>query len=223
MALARRPSLGDNAPRMSAVTIIGIAGGSCSGKTRLLRRLHAALGALQCAVVLQDDYYISRPEAQADNLAYNFDHPDALDFDYLASDLRRLKSGLDIESPRYDFARHVRLADEVRPVASRPVVLVDGILILASEAARAAIDYGVYIRCDAETRLARRIARDVAERGRERGNVIAQFEQQVEPMHRRFVEPSAVHADAVFDQPALNGDEALAALLNYCRTLPGVG
>ena len=141
---------------MATVTIIGIAGGSCSGKTRLLRRLHGALGDAQCAVVLQDDYYRSRPEAQADNLAFNFDHPDAIDFDHLATDLARLKSGADIASPRYDFARHVRLDDTVRQVPARPVILVDGILILASPVARAAIDYGVFIRCDADTRLERR-------------------------------------------------------------------
>lgn len=208
---------------MDSVTIIGIAGGSCSGKTRLLRRLHRALGARNCAVVLQDDYYHSRPEAQTDNLAFNFDHPDALDFDYLARDLARLKQGGDIASPRYDFARHERLADEVHEVPARPVILVDGILILASAAAREVIDYGVFIECDAETRLARRIARDVAERGRERDNVIAQFEQQVEPMHQRFVEPSARYADTVFHQDALNGDAAIDEMVAYCRALPGVG
>ena len=208
---------------MATVTIIGIAGGSCSGKTRLLRRLHEALGDAQCAVVLQDDYYRSRPEAQADNLAFNFDHPDAIDFEHLAADLTRLKSGEDIASPRYDFARHVRLPDAVREVPARPVILVDGILILAAAAARNVIDYGVFIRCDAATRLERRIARDVAERGRERDNVIAQFRQQVEPMHERFVAPSAAHADVVFDQQHLHGEDALHRMLSYCRSLPGVG
>ncbi|MEO1596083.1 MAG: uridine kinase [Pseudomonadota bacterium] len=215
-------ALGDNARRMDSVTIIGIAGGSCSGKTRLLRRLRDALGGATCSVMLQDDYYHSRPEAQADNLAFNFDHPDALDFDYLARDLARLKQGSDIESPRYDFARHERLGDQVRAVPARPVVLVDGILILASAVARHAIDHGVFIECDAETRLERRIARDVAERGRERDNVIAQFEQQVEPMHQRFVEPSARYANTVFDQDALNGDAALEQMVRFCRKLPGV-
>lgn len=208
---------------MDSVTIIGIAGGSCSGKTRLLRRLHGALGDTHSAIVLQDDYYHSRPEAQVDNLAFNFDHPDAIDFDYLARDLARLKRGEDIASPRYDFARHERLGDAVRHVPAKPVILVDGILILASETARAVIDYGVFIECDATTRLERRIARDVAERGRERGNVIAQFEQQVEPMHRRFVAPSAARADVVFEQDAMHGDHALEHMLAYCRALPGVG
>ncbi len=208
---------------METVTIIGIAGGSCSGKTRLLQRLHGALGDAHSAIVLQDDYYHSRPEAQANNLAFNFDHPDAIDFDFLARDLARLKQGEDIASPRYDFARHERMADAVRHVPARPVILVDGILILASDAARAAIDYGVFIHCDAGTRLERRIARDVAERGRERENVIAQFEQQVEPMHRQFVAPSAGRADVVFEQEALHGDHALERMLSYCRALPGVG
>lgn len=206
---------------MHTVSIIGIAGGSCSGKTRLLRRLSERLGPALCTVVLQDDYYFSKPQAQADNLQFNFDHPDAIDFVLLGRDLAALKRGETIHSPRYDFARHVRIEGDVRAVAPKPIVLVDGILILSSAHSRATFDHSVFIRCDAETRLARRISRDVAERGRQRDNVIAQFETQVEPMHREFVAPSARHADSVFEQEALHEDIALDQLHAHCLRLIG--
>ncbi|MFK8051386.1 MAG: uridine kinase [Woeseiaceae bacterium] len=206
----------DNAIPMKQVMIIGIAGGSCSGKTRLLRRLAERLGPENCSVILQDDYYFSKPAAAADNLRFNFDHPDALDFDLLARDLAMLKQGETIHSPQYDFAKHVRIDGKTRRIEPRPVVLVDGILILDSEPVRQMLDHSVFIRCDAETRLQRRIKRDVKERGREPDNVVAQFEQQVQPMHMEFVSPSAEHADAVYEQPSLNGNEALDELSDFC-------
>lgn len=202
---------------MNNVTIIGIAGGSCSGKTRLLKRLAKRLGEDNCAVLLQDDYYFSKPAAAKDNLKFNFDHPDALDFDLLAQDLAAIKQGETIECPQYDFARHVRIDGKFRRIQPRPVVLVDGILILDSEPVREVLDHSVFIRCDADTRLERRILRDVEERGREPDNVVAQFEQQVQPMHLAFVRPSAVHADRVYEQSLLNGNDALDELTAYCR------
>ena len=191
---------------MSKVSVIGIAGGSCSGKTRLLRKLAALLGPQNAAVMLQDDYYFSKPDAQKDNLKFNFDHPEAIDFDLLCGDLTALKQGRSIESPHYDFAQHVRVPGRYKPVQPRPVVLVDGILILTHRPLLSVFDYALYISCDAETRLQRRIARDVAQRGRERKNVIAQFQTQVQPMHDEFVEPSRLHADEIIEQGALMGD-----------------
>ncbi len=204
---------------MKNVSIIGIAGGSCSGKTRLLKRLSTRLGPSLCTVMLQDDYYFSKPQAQKDNLQFNFDHPDAIDFERLGSDLLALKRGESVSSPRYDFVRHIRMQDEVKHVEPRPIVLVDGILILCSAHIRDAIDHAVFIRCDTQTRLQRRISRDVAERGRERSNVIAQFETQVEPMHRAFVSPSAQYADRVFEQDAMHDDEALDVMHAQCKRL----
>ncbi len=155
------------------------------------------------SVVLQDNYYYDRPEAQADNLRFNFDHPDAIDFGLLGRDLKALKNGRAIASPRYDFARHIRIPGEHSVVEPRPLVLVDGILILASPQLRAVFDAAVFVSCPAATRLARRLRRDVAERGREPANVRAQFRRQVEPMHRRFVEPSSVHATRIIGQADL--------------------
>ena len=216
MAFGQRQSVRHYAP-MSGAHIIGIAGGSCSGKTRLQRRLAERLGVEHAAVMLQDDYYFSRPEAQADNLRFNFDHPDAIDFERLAADLSALRAGHSVRSPHYDFALHERLPDAGKTIPARAIVLVDGILILTSPLVRDVLDYSVFIRCDAGTRLERRILRDVAERGRERGNVIAQFEQQVEPMHQEFVSPSADFADRVFGQDEVANDSALEHLYQHCR------
>ncbi|MEL7298166.1 MAG: uridine kinase [Pseudomonadota bacterium] len=202
---------------MDTVTIIGIAGGSCSGKTRLLKRLAERLGAHNCAVVLQDDYYFSKPAAAKDNLKFNFDHPDALEFELLARDLGRIKQGKTIHSPQYDFALHVRKPDTFREIEPRPVVLVDGILILDSDAVLQQLDHSVYIQCDAGTRLDRRIERDVRERGRTEENVIAQFNQQVQPMHVEFVRPSSANASLVYDQQAVVTDVALNELVDYCQ------
>ena len=202
---------------MNTVTTIGIAGGSCSGKTRLLKRLAKRLGEHNCAVVLQDDYYFSKPDAARDNLKFNFDHPDALEFDLLAADLAKIRRGAAIDCPQYDFALHVRKEGIYRHIEPRPVVLVDGILILDSEAVRAELDHSVYIRCEAQTRLDRRVDRDVRERGRTADNVIAQFDQQVQPMHQRFVAPSATHANRVYLQDEVKNDVALDELIAYCQ------
>ena len=197
--------------------IIGVSGGSCSGKTRLGQSLVSHLGESTCAQVLQDDYYHSQPAAQHDNLQFNFDHPDAIDFELLADDLATLKAGGAVQSPHYDFASHTRIDGREKTIQPRPVVLLDGILILTHPRVRDVLDYAVYFRCPREQRLARRLRRDVAERGREPDNVVAQFDSQVEPMHQQFVAPSAVHGDAVFDQDAINSGHALATLVAQCQ------
>ncbi len=206
---------------MAGVHIIGIAGGSCSGKTRLLHQLLDALGPEQCALVLQDNYYHSRPEAQRDNLKFNFDHPDSIDFKYLARDLEALKRGEEVVCPHYDFARHERIEGEGVVVAPRPIVLLDGILILTAQRVRQIIDFSAYIACAPEERLSRRIARDVAERGRTEGNVIAQFEQQVQPMHLEFVRPSSIHATLRVEQSMIDDGSALRTMVEHAQRLLG--
>ncbi|MEO1581339.1 MAG: uridine kinase [Pseudomonadota bacterium] len=207
---------------MAGVHIIGIAGGSCSGKTRLLHQLLAALGPERCALVLQDNYYHSRPEAQRDNLKFNFDHPDSIDFEYLADDLEALKRGQEVVCPQYDFARHERIEGEGVVVAPRPIVLLDGILILTEKRVRQLIDFSAYIACAPEERLRRRLARDVAERGRIEDNVIAQFEQQVQPMHLEFVRPSSTHATLRVEQSMIDDGSALCTMVEHAGRLLGV-
>ncbi|MEM9172229.1 MAG: uridine kinase [Pseudomonadota bacterium] len=186
---------------MSGVLLIGISGGSCSGKTTLARHLNTALGSAQCSVLLQDDYYRHNANGWAPDSLPNFDHPDAVDFDLLADHLRNLREGQPVLSPIYDFVTHTRTSRQSR-IEPRPIVLLDGILILCHADIRAVLDLSVFIQCDAPTRLARRLSRDIVERGRTRESVLTQFQEQVEPMHQAFVEPSSRYADLVFDNVA---------------------
>ncbi len=189
---------------MSENRVIAITGGSCSGKTTLVEHLRTCLGPRRCALVAQDSYYHDQPAALGNNLSVNFDHPDAIDFDDLVHDLARLKAGASVDAPVYDFTTHRRVADKHEHIAARELILVDGILLLTSNALRKLADITVFVDCDSATRLSRRLDRDVRERGRKPDNIRAQFSQQVEPMHRRFVQPSARHADIVLDQERLN-------------------
>jgi uridine kinase len=180
-----------------AVRIIGVAGGSGSGKTTFARELHAALGPGVSAVLTQDHYYIDQSAVfRGDGENVNFDHPDSLDFSLLAKHLLELRAGRPIQVPIYDFATHTRLpqASLFLPV---PVVIVDGILILSQALVRPQLDFSVFIAAPEQVRFDRRLERDVAERGRTPEGVRKQFDRQVKPMHDLFVEPSRRHADEV--------------------------
>ena len=187
-----------NAP-MRAPLIVGIVGGSGSGKTTLATGLMTLCGFARPVHVSQDDYYRGLPDgvAAAD---YNFDEPAALDLAALAADLRALKSGAAVLAPRYDFAAHhpapVRV--EVRPA---PLVVVEGLFLYAEPALRDAIDLRFFVDVPDAERLRRRIARDVAERGRDEAGIRAQFERQVRPMHDLHVQPCRAHAHHVIDLP----------------------
>jgi uridine kinase len=174
--------------------VVGIAGGSASGKTTVARLVAQHLGR-RCVLIAHDRYY--RGGAGPDT---NFDHPDALDTDLLLSDLERLRSRQPTRLPVYDFARHDRAPSERwDPVEPRPVLVVEGILILAIPALRDAFDLRVFVEAPDDLRLARRIRRDVAHRGRTVHSVLDQYERTVRPMHEAFVAPSRVHADLLLD------------------------
>ena len=185
---------------MGAPQIIGLAGGSCSGKTTLARVLAAHYDHM-ASVLLFDDYYHDlshlSPEARA---KVNFDHPDSLDVALFCQHLRDLKAGEAAEVPHYDFATHTR-PGTVHVVPPRPIVLVDGILLLAVAACREQLDLRVFVDAPSRVRLDRRIERDVAERGRDEEGVRRQFAETVAPMHDEFVGPSVAHADVVFEHP----------------------
>ena len=203
--------------------IVGIAGGSGAGKTRLTRRLAAALGEAWCTVLSQDDYYRDLPAARHTPTDVNFDHPDAIDFALLASDLDALQRGEPVFPPHYDFATHTRLGRRDDAVLPRTIILVDGILILAAAQLRHLFATSLYLRCPADLRYRRRLARDTRERGRSAASVRRQFDEQVEPMHQTFVAPSAVHAEAVFEQDALLNGCAEAWLHARCEALLETG
>ncbi len=179
---------------MTSPMLIGIAGGSCSGKTTLARRLAQLLSDDGVRSLCFDSYYrpLGHLPLEARH-AVNFDHPDSLDDELFVAHLRSLRSGAAIDRPVYDFATHARRPETER-VDPGPVVLVDGILLLAFPTVVAELDLTVFIDAPEDVRLARRIARDVVERGRTEDSVKAQFAATVAPMHDRFVQPSGQHA-----------------------------
>jgi uridine kinase len=179
---------------MTAPTLVGIAGGSCSGKTTFARHLAELLTDVGVRSISFDSYY--RPLGHlplAERHAVNFDHPDSLDGDLLVENLRALRRSEAVDEPVYDFATHARLPETHR-VTPAPVVLVDGILLLAFDRLVEVLDYSVFIDAPEDVRLARRIARDTVERGRTGASVRQQFAATVAPMHDRFVQPSADRA-----------------------------
>ncbi|MEP2990262.1 MAG: uridine kinase [Parasphingorhabdus sp.] len=175
---------------------VGISGGSCSGKSTLTKKLFERLGPDQSVILPQDDYFFGLGDAPPGKGGPNFDHPDAVDFDSLCAQLAQLKTGEAINRPLYDFPTHLP-KEETEHTASRPVILIDGILILHHQPMRALLDLKIFVECDADNRLARRLDRDVRERGRTADSVSSVFADQVNPMHEKFVEPSKRHADIV--------------------------
>jgi uridine kinase len=182
--------------------VVGIAGGTASGKTTLAERAAARTGA---ALVTHDRYYL---DAHAHT---NFDHPDALDTSALVAHLDALRAGEPVELPVYHFPTHRRLPATER-LEPRRLVIVEGILVLASAELRRRFDLAVFVRAAPDVRLARRLRRDIAERGRDVESVLGQYLRTVRPMHAAFVEPSAAHAELVLDGEG-DLDRELARLL----------
>lgn len=180
--------------------IVGLCGGSCSGKTTLAGAMLAALGA-DATLLMFDDYYRDNshlaPEARA---KVNFDHPDSLDVELFCEHLEDLAAGRGVDVPHYDFATHTRPGTTHRVEPTR-FVFVDGILLLALAECRRLLDVAVFVDAPQEVRLARRLERDVAERGRDALDVKRQFEETVTPMHDTFVAPSAGFGDLLFRHP----------------------
>ncbi len=180
------------------VKVVGISGGSCSGKSTLTQLLFEALGPDQCVILPQDDYFFGLGDAPQGKGGPNFDHPNAVDFDKLCTQLTQLRAGQAIDRPLYDFPTHMPKT-ETRRTEPRPVILLDGILILQHAPLRDLMDLSIFVECDSETRFARRLERDVRERGRSAQSVEDQFANQVGPMHDLHVEPSKIHADIVIN------------------------
>lgn len=177
--------------------VLGVAGGSGSGKTSVVDRIIDEVGAERVAVLRHDRYYHDLRDLPAeDRLAVNVDHPSSFDDELFVDHVRALVRGEAVDSPRYDYATFTRQDGQDR-VAPRPVILVEGILLFASASIRELIDVKVYVDADADLRLLRRIRRDVLERGRTVEDVLAQYERTVQPMHLEFVEPSKRWADVI--------------------------
>jgi len=180
---------------------LGIAGGSCSGKTTLVNCLQNQLGFLVSKLAF-DSYYCDQGHLSIEKRAVvNYDHPDSLDVDLFINNLRSLRKGSDISSPIYDFATHTRSA-ETSIVSPTEVVLIDGILLLVFPDICNLLDISIFVSAPEDVRLERRVVRDVAERGRTAEQARAQFLKTVQPMHDQFVEPSKKNADLIISGEA---------------------
>jgi len=189
---------------MRSPVIIGIAGGSGSGKTTVLRRIIEAFGSDEIAVLDHDAYYqdlSDHPPEQRER--FNFDHPDALETGLMREHLDELVEGETIQKPIYDFTTHSR-KEETETVEPRPVVIIEGILVLAEPELEEAMDIKIYVDTADDIRLMRRIRRDIQERGRAIDGVLRQYERTVRPMHIEFVEPSKRKADIIIPRGGHN-------------------
>jgi len=184
--------------------VIGVAGGTGSGKTTVAEKILERVGAERIAYIQHDSYYRDLrhlpPEARAQ---VNFDHPDALETDLLVEHLRQLRQGKAVEVPVYDFTTHTR-TDRTRLVEPRRVILVEGILIFVDRALRDMMDIKIYVDTDSDIRFIRRLRRDIAERGRTLDSVVHQYLTTVRPMHLEFVEPSKRYADVIIPEGGQN-------------------
>lgn len=178
--------------------VLGIAGGSASGKSTVAAAVAARLGG-DCLHMVHDRYYHSLPAHLVDTpTQHNFDHPDSLDTALLVEHLDVLKSGQGVSVPAYDFASHARTAAS-EWLEPRDIILVEGILVLSDPELRARFDRCVFVHTADDLRLIRRIRRDQKERGRALDEILRQYELTVRPMHQKYVEPSRAHADLVLD------------------------
>ena len=198
--------------------VIGVAGGTCSGKTTVTERLEDVVGADRLAVIKQDSYYIRRDHQTFDErAAANYDHPDAFDWDLTNDQLGRLILGETVQVPVYDYPNHNR-SDQVMVVKSAPIIVFEGILALYDENLRDLFDLKVFVDTDADIRFIRRLQRDVVTRGRTPESIINQYLTTVRPSHLQFIEPSKRHADVIFPEGGHN-DAAFDVLLARVREL----
>ncbi|HEX8142585.1 MAG TPA: uridine kinase [Pyrinomonadaceae bacterium] len=184
--------------------IIGICGGTGSGKTTVANRILESVNAGDVAFIQQDSYYRNLKDLPLDyRQAVNFDHPDALDNDLLVHHIRKLKAGGHVELPLYDFKTHTRLNETVL-IEPKPIVIVEGILIFVDARLLEQMDIKVFVDTPDDIRFIRRLKRDIAERGRTIDSVIEQYLATVRPMHMQFVEPSKRYADVIIPEGGHN-------------------
>ncbi len=186
------------------IVLIGVAGGSGSGKTTVVRRIVGAIGADDVVVLHHDSYYRDAahlPMEEREKI--NYDHPDSLETELLIQHLKTLLDGQPVDVPVYDFARHVRRPETDR-TEPRPVIILDGILILWDRRLRELMDVKIFVDADADVRLGRRLRRDMEERDRTPESVLTQYMATVRPMHLEFVEPSKRYADVIIPRGGYN-------------------
>ncbi|MBZ4033146.1 uridine kinase [Flavobacterium sp. 17A] len=184
--------------------IIGIAGGTGSGKTTVVHQIMNELPHTEVGVISQDSYYKETSNLSFDERALiNFDHPRAIDFDLLVSHLKALKAGETIDQPVYSFVQHNRTDDTVS-THPRKVMIVEGILILTNPELRDMFDIKIFVHADSDERLIRRLKRDISERGRDIDEVLNRYQTTLKPMHEQFIEPSKAFADIIIPNDKYN-------------------
>jgi uridine kinase len=201
--------------------VVGVAGGTGSGKTSFAKELVARLGAAQCLEIAQDAYYKDGSRlSEEERASINYDHPDAFDTSLLVQDLRDLKAGRPVPYLTYDHATYARQVQN-DPLLPRPVVILEGILVLVEEPLRRLLDIKLFIDTDADVRILRRLQRDL-HRGRSFESVEKQYLESVRPMHLEFVEPSKRYADLIIPEGARN-EVALEAVVARVRAMLAAG
>ena len=184
--------------------IIGIAGGTGSGKTTVVKKILNEIPTAEVTVISQDSYY-----NQNDHLSYqercniNFDHPNAIDFELLIKHVKELRKGNFIEQPIYSFVTHNRIDDRIKTFPKK-VVIIEGILIFTNKELRKLIDIKVFVHADSDERLIRRLRRDIEERGRDINEVLERYQSTLKPMHQEFIEPTKNYADLIIPNDTYN-------------------
>ena len=204
------------------ITVIGIAGGTGSGKTTVVRKLVEALPPAYVAVVPLDSYYNDTSEmTEEERHAINFDHPDAFDWKLLIKQVNLLRNGESIEQPTYSYLKCNRLPETIH-VDPKPVIIIGGIMTLLNKRLREMMDLKVFVDCDSDERLIRNIQRDIVERGRDVSMVVNRYLEVLKPMHEQFIEPTKRFADVIIPQ---GGDniKGIDILSKYVERLVLVG
>ena len=195
------------------ICVLGVAGGSASGKTTIINKLKEYFGE-DIAVISHDAYYKAHDDMPFEERTHlNYDHPDSFDSDMMAEDVRRLIKGHSIDMPVYDYVVHNRSEETIR-VEPKSVIVMEGILILENKELRDLMDIKIFVDTDADERLMRRIRRDMIERGRSIDSILTQYSDTVKPMHEEFVEPSKKYADIIIPRGGEN-KAGLDMLITY--------
>ena len=198
--------------------IIGIYGGTGSGKTTIVNMIASYFSSNDIEIISQDSYYKDNSDiSYEDRCKLNFDHPDAIDFNLLHKHIKNLRKGETVEQPIYDFKIHNRLKKTIQ-IKPKKILILEGILIMCHAEIRSIFDLKIFISANSKTRMERRIKRDIAERGRSRGEVLKRYIETLKPMHEKFIEPTKIYANYIIENQfdnKLNIDELLEKMKLY--------
>lgn len=198
--------------------IIGIAGGTGSGKTTVVNKIAAQFSADQVAILSQDSYYKDNAHLTLEERRLlNFDHPDSIEFSLLNKHLEQLKNGQPIDEPIYSYLTCTRSTETIK-IQPKPVVIVEGILVLCNSSLRRMMDIKVFVDCDSDLRLSRVIQRDIVERGRDVQETLKRYEETVRPSHLQFIEPTKRFADIIVPEGG-NNEVAIRILTNFIKQI----